>query len=113
MMTARVSDALVEQHFAARVVHCLDEVQILLFAEVGLIRVRTPDETAHVHTTTRTFREHPCDFRSRAVQTLVRIAAPVGEVDPFVALQLTQHRVEPAEVLATVHEHVGAHDHRV
>ena len=75
---------LVEQDLAAGLVDLSDERGVLLLAEVRLSRVRSPQQPAHVHAAPREVGEHVADLGARAVEPLVGVALPVGEVDPVV-----------------------------
>ena len=105
VVAAVTADPLVEQHLAAGLVHGLDEVQVLLLAEVRLIGVGPPDEAPDVHAAAGQRRQDLGDLGPRPGEPLVRIAAPVREVDPVVTFQRGELGVQPREVVAAVDEH--------
>ena len=104
MMAARVVDPLVEEHLAAGFVHRLDEVQVLLLAEVRLVGMRTPHEAAHVHAFARAVGEHLGDLVPGPASS--SSGSPRQSVKWIQSSRSSVHSsaVEPREVLGTVDE---------
>ena len=96
--------SLIQQHLATRFVHRVDEVQVLLLAEVGLIGVGPPHQPAHVHPAVRQAGKYTRDLGTGAVKSLVRVTPPVGEMDPVIPVKTGETGVEPREVLRTVNQ---------
>ena len=105
MVAATAPHSFVEHELAAGFVDLVDELGVLLLAEVRDTRVRPPEETADVHATPREIREDVGELGARSVETFVGIAFPVGQVHPVVPFEPAQLVVEPAEVLGPVDEH--------
>src|SRR6476469_8481369 len=79
VMRPAESDALIQQHLAARPLDCLSEVPVLLFAVGELVQVRAPYQPFDDDTALGRRAEQLPDRRSVVAQLLVRIATPVGE----------------------------------
>ena len=55
------------------------EIAVFLQAELEPVQVRAPEQAAHDHPAGGRLGQHPRHLRARAVEPLVRVAAPVGE----------------------------------
>ena len=106
VMAPAAPHAFVEHQLTARLVHLAHERGVVLLAEVGLARMRTPEQPAHVHVAPGEVGEDLAQLGAGPVELLVGIALPIGEVDPVARLELAQLPVEPAEVLGPVDEHL-------
>jgi hypothetical protein len=73
VVAAVTAHTLVEEDFAASVIDGLHEVQVLLFAEVVLVRMRPPDQPTHVNVALRQGSQHTCHLRAWTLQALVGI----------------------------------------
>jgi hypothetical protein len=69
VMTACAPHTLVEQHLAARPIDNFGELAVLPFAEMHLVEVGAPNQSPHVHSSTRGAREHSTDLRARTVES--------------------------------------------
>ena len=98
-------NSLVEQNLAATVVHRLREVGVLLFAEVGAVGMRPPDEAAHLDAGSGHSRQHRRHFSSRTGEALVEIASPIREMNPVARPGRDKSIVEAGEVRCAIAKH--------
>jgi hypothetical protein len=102
VVRAESADALVELDLAARAVHDLGKMRILLLAELLLIRMRPPDESADVAPPVDRVDEQLSE--GRPVQPLVRVPAPVQDPDGVARAHGPQLLGEPTEVRTPVQQ---------
>jgi len=102
MVTASSPNPLVEQDRTPGLAHHLHQVEVLLLAELLLVGVRAPHESAHVDAgATQTGEDRP-DLRARAVQELLGVTSPIGEQDDVTLIELAERSVEATEVTRPV-----------
>src|SRR6476661_3330026 len=104
-MAAASPHAFVEQHLSTGVVDLADEPGVLLLAEVGLARMRPPQEPSYVHATPCEIGEHIAHGGPWPGKAFVGIAFPIGEVHPIASTQLDERAVEAAVVRGAVDQH--------
>ncbi len=91
---ATESHSLVEQDLAARRVDLLAQVAVLLGAETESVKVRAPEQSSDDHAAPGGRGDDSSYLRIQIVaQTLVRVAAPVREVEPVACAQLANRQV--------------------
>ena len=73
VVAASPADPLVEQHLAPGLVQDLSELEVLLLAELRLVRMRPPHQTPHVDAASGQLGQHLAQGGTRAVQQLVWI----------------------------------------
>ena len=95
VMAAVAAHPLVEQHLTAGLVHRLDEMKVRLLAEVSFVGMGTPDETTYVDASLSELGQHAGDLGAGTVEPFVRIATPVGEVDPCALRQFVEDGEQP------------------
>ena len=107
-MAAAATHALVEGDLTARLVDDLRQRRVVLLGEVGLARVRSPQQPAHVHTASSSVCEDATYLGARSGEALVAVALPIREEHTVVACERRQCLVQATEILAAVDEHVDA-----
>ena len=105
VVAAGPPNSLVEQNLSATVVHRLGEVGVLLFAEVGAVGVRPPDEAAHLDAGSGYSRQHPRHFGSRTGEALVEITSPIREMNPVTRRGRDKRIVQAGEVRGAIAKH--------
>ena len=96
---ATQSHALVEKDLAAGLVHLFSKMAVLFGAESEPIEVGAPDQSLDYHSAPGGSRQHQTDLCVGAgSKTLVRVAAPVGEVELIPVAQPPNHFQQPTEV---------------
>jgi hypothetical protein len=105
VMRSAQTHSLVEQNLTPSCVDLLAEVAVLRGAESEPIQVRAPDQSSNDHASSRCVREYSPNLTLGAVaQPLVRVAAPVGEVQLIAGLQIANGFQQAAEVHVSVHQ---------
>ena len=105
-MTPTTAHSFIQEDLAARLIHCLRQTQVVLFPEMSLARMRTPQQATNMHTPPRPLREHRTHFRTRTVETLVSITLPVREVHTITGRERQQHLQEATEIGRPVDQHL-------
>jgi hypothetical protein len=106
VVAARTFDPLVQQHLAAGLVHQLPQPPVLLLAEVRLVRVGAPQQPTDLDTAAGEVDQDPADLGARAVQELIGVAAPVGEVHPVAGLQPLERPEQAREIAAAMDQRI-------
>jgi hypothetical protein len=98
VVRAQRSDAHVEQTLAARLFDLCPEASILLGAELELVEVRAPQQSAHVHTPScGRSKDHP-NLGALTVEPLIAIPPPVREHQEVAPTHLGHRGQQLAEV---------------
>ncbi len=102
VMRAEPADALVQQDLAARAVYDLGKMRILLLAELFLIGMRPPHESADEGPSVDRVEEQFSE--RRPVQSFIRVPAPVQDPDGVASAHGPQLLGEPTEVRTAVQQ---------
>ena len=102
VVAAAPADPFVEQHLAPGLVQDLSELEVLLLAELRLVRMRPPHQTSHVDAVPGQIGQDLAQSGTRAVQQLVRISPPIREEEVIAGPQSGKAGVEAFEVCGAV-----------
>ena len=80
-MTSSAPYALVEDDFSAGFVDQLGQRSVVLFGEVRLTRMGTPQKSAHIYSASRSRSQDVSDLGAGPAEQLVTVTLPIGEVD--------------------------------
>jgi len=108
VVTAAATHPLVEGDFTTGLVHDLGQSRVVLFGEVGLARVRSPQQPADLHPAASGVRKDPADLRVWSGKELVPVALPIREQHTIVTGERRQRVVQATKVRAPVDQHLDA-----
>jgi hypothetical protein len=104
VVRAAPPNALIEEHFPARVAHLIGQKPVLLGAEREAVRMGPPDEAPHIHSASNQIAQERANLGTHVAQALVGVAAPVGEVHLVGIDERHQLIDEFCEIRGTVNE---------
>ena len=102
------SDALVQQHLAARPLDRLAEVPVLLLAVGELVQVRAPHQSLDDDAALGRRAEQLADRRAVVTHLLVGISTPIGEEEVVPVAERLDVGHQPVEVRRTVNQRLRA-----
>jgi hypothetical protein len=105
VVAAAAPHSLVEDDLSSRLVERLGHGGVFLLSEMGLTRVRPPEQPADLHATSSDVSEDATDLRAWSGEEFVAVALPICEQHAIVTLERQQRLVQATEILGTVDQH--------
>jgi hypothetical protein len=105
VMAAAAPHSFVEDDLSSGLVDRFGHGRVFLLSEMGLARVRPPEQPADLHATSSDVSEDSTDLGAWSGEEFVAVALPIREEHAIVMLERQQCLVQTTEICGAVDEH--------